>query len=147
MRSVDELVRKRLPPKSVDRVGALASQYEVSQHCAVAVGIRRTVAWAQAFAPAELVIPLRTGLPAWLGFQAVARGWKLRVIAAEDTLQRAQPDMLPLFLELWTASSDRQVVGSVAERDALVAQTVPIVTIRHILDLSVPIMGHAVVGS
>ncbi len=144
MRPIDELTKTRPPARPVHAIGALASQHEVRQLVPPAVGISATVEWARTFAPAELVIPLRTGLPAWIGHQGLWRRWPLRIVAARDTLTRAGDDVLPILLELWLGAEEQIIVDNPVQRDQTVRDMVPIATIEDIVGRRVPTLGTVV---
>jgi hypothetical protein len=108
--------------------------------------LRATAAWGAAFTPEALVSNLRPGLPCWLAWQAVHRGWPLRVIVAQQQLERAPSDIQDELYELFFAASSRLTVASVFDRDTAVS-SVPCVTIRNILDLTLPILDPTVVSS
>lgn len=133
------------PALVIGAIGALQSQHEVRQTLMPAPALRAVTAWAQRYRPAELVIPLRTGLPSWLGFQALQRGWPLSVVRARGTLERAPMDVLPLLLELWLGAASRLDVSDVVERDRHVRALVPIITMREIMEMRLPKMGTDVV--
>ena len=133
------------PAEPTFALGALQSQIEVQRVVNPAAGLRAVVAWAQRWRPAELFIPLRTGLPCWLGFQALQRGWPVAIVVAPDTLDRSPDDVQPLLFELVLGAARRIDVGSWRERDELVRSTVPILGIEEILRLALPkIDPHAV---
>lgn len=146
MKSIyEEAGPPRRPPTKVPALGALASQAEATRGINPASALRAVVAWSQAFKPERMVLPLRTGLPSWLGFQALQRGWPLSVVRAKGTLERAPVDVLPLLLELWLGAASRLEVSDVVERDRHVRALVPIITMREIMEMRLPKMGTDVV--
>lgn len=134
-------------PERVDAVlGVFEPRMDTMKVCSPMKGINATVAWARKYRPAGLITNLRPGLPTWLSWQAVQRGWPLTVVVAAPQLERAPSDLQPHLYELYYAASERIVVDSVFERDSRVSQ-VPCVTIREILRLALPIMDQTAVSS
>jgi hypothetical protein len=124
MRALAEF-RPPPPPIACGPISVLQSQHEVRKTVNVGVAIQATVQWCRVRRPEQVVLALRTGLPSWVGHQAINRGWPIRVIACHDTLERTADDILPILLELWLAASERLVVGSPVERDSLVRAAAP----------------------
>ena len=116
------------------------------ERCSPVRGINATVAWSRAFRPAALVSNLRPGLPCWLAWQALHRGWPLIAVVAQQQLERAPSDLQAHLYELYFAASERIVMDSVFERDSRVSQ-VPSVTIENILGLTLPNMDPTAVLS
>lgn len=103
--------------------------------------------WALKYRPDELIINLRPGLPCWLGFYAIQRGWPLTVVVAEQQVARAPSDVQSLLAELWFMADRTHTCSDVFQRDALIASLVPVIGIAHVMQLTVPIMGEPVIGS
>ncbi len=103
--------------------------------------------WAMKYRPEELIINLRPGLPCWLGFYAVQRGWPLTVVVSENQLAKAPSDVQNLLIELWFKADRTHACADVFQRDALIRSLVPVVGIEEIMRLAVPIMGEPVIPS
>lgn len=141
MRPIDDLTKKRPLARPIAAIGALASQHEVRQLVPPAVGISAVVEWARLHTPEQLVIPLRTGLPSWLGHQGINRGWHVHVIAARDTLTRCGDDVMPVLMELWLHATEQTVVDTPVDRDTAVKAAVPILGMAEILGHRLPNLG------
>lgn len=134
-------------PERVDAVlGVFEPRLDTLKACSPMRGINATVAWGRRFQPAGLVSNLRPGLPCWLAWQAVQRGWPLTVVVARPQLERAPSDLQPHLYELFFSASERIIADSVFDRDSRVSRF-PCVTIREILGLALPILDPTAVLS
>lgn len=132
MRSFDEF-RPAPPALPHPPVAVLQSQYHVRQHAPIGTALQAAVQWCRVRRPERITIALRTGLPSWLGHQAINRRWPLTVVAAADTLERTADDILPVLLELWVAADEQRIVSTPAERDSVVLAAAPELDIASIL--------------
>ena len=94
--------------------------------------------WSMAHKPSHLTSSLRSGLPVWMAYQAIQRGWPLTLVVAPNQISRSPSDRQPILLELWGLAQERIVTASFEERDDYVRQCAPILTIDHILTNTVP---------
>lgn len=103
--------------------------------------------WALRYRPQRLWINLRAGLPCVLGWLFVQRGWPVSAVIGGVQLDRAPEDVQPILMELWHAVDERYELPDVYQRDEFITDMVPLVTLDHIMQSTVPIMGTAVVSS
>jgi hypothetical protein len=115
--------------------------------CKPAQMLSGVLRWSSYFRPSLLVSNIRQGLPSWLAWQAVQRGWPLHVVVGPNQITGEGSDRQWLLLELWAAADDRMVADSVQERDEIIAEMAPLVGIEHILGMQVPNLGTNVVVS
>lgn len=134
--------------KPVGRLGVVEAFNTIRDRgISIPVAQSSTRRWAHKFRPEELIINLRPGLPCWLGFYAVQRGWPLTVVVAENQLTKAPHDVQTLLVELWFKADRTHTCSDVFERDALIRSLVPVIGIDDIMRLDVPIMGEPVIPS
>ena len=132
----------------VGRLGVVEPFAQIrSGGISIPVAQSATRKWAVKFRPDELIINLRPGLPCWLGFYAIQRGWPLTVVVAENQISRAPSDVQNLLVELWFKADRTHTCSDVFERDALIRSLVPVIGIDNIMRLTVPIMGEPVISS
>ncbi len=94
--------------------------------------------WSMAHKPDHLTSSLRSGLPVWMAYQAIQRGWPLTIVVGPNQISRAPSDRQPILLELWGLAQERILTSSFEERDAYIRKSAPLLTMNHVLTNTIP---------
>lgn len=144
----DIIIPKKMPTTPIGPVGVIDPFTIISADAArPAHYLNAVMSWSAKYRPSQLVTNLRQGFPTWMAYQAVFRGWPLRVVVGPNQISHEGSDRQWLLMELWAAADDRFVADSVEERDTIIEEMAPIMTMADVMGMRVPNTDRPVVPS